>query len=216
VKQFTIGYIRHNKYVYETYLGPSIDNLEGDFDVLSTTDENKPADNYNELISKCNTPYLILTHQDVTFSPNLLDRLKMTICALPDFGAIGMVGVDKQNNYFWSDSHQIYPLDTLDCCFIVIRPDDKLLFDNVTFDDYHLYVEDYCANIQRIRKKSVHTILIDSKETPITLGYDEVYKNSKSFLNHHSYTLSKRGSCWGRYGEYRQKLSQKWPGICTT
>jgi len=133
VKQFTIGYIRHNKYVYETYLGPSIDNLEGDFDVLSTTDENKPAANYNELISKCNTPYLILTHQDVTFSPNLLDRLKMTI-----------------------------------------------------------------------------------KETPITLGYDEVYKNSKSFLNHHSYTLSKRGSCWGRYGEYRQKLSQKWPGICTT
>jgi hypothetical protein len=90
------------------------------------------------------------------------------------------------------------------------------LFDNVTFDDYHLYVEDYCANIQRIRKKSVHTILIDSKETPITLGYNEVYKNSKSFLNHHSYTFAKRGPCWGRYIEYRQKLSQKWPGICTT
>ena len=199
MKQFTIGYIRHNKYVYETYLGPSIDNLQGEFDLICTSDENKPATNYNELISKCNTPYLILTHQDVTFSPNLLDKLKMTICALPDFGAIGMVGVDKHNNYFWS-----------------IKPDDKLLFDNVTFDDYHLYVEDYCANIQRIRKKSVHTIFIDSKETPITLGYDEVYKNSKSFLNHHSYTLSKLGEQWGRYLEYKDKLIKKWPDIRTT
>ena len=57
MKQFTIGYIRHNKYVYETYLGPSIDNLQGEFDLISTSDENKPATNYNELISKCNTPY---------------------------------------------------------------------------------------------------------------------------------------------------------------
>jgi hypothetical protein len=216
VKQFTIGYIQHNKYVYDAFLGPSINNLQGEFDVLSTTSRNKPATNYNEMISKCNTPYLILTHQDVTFSPDLLDRIKMTICELPNFGAIGMVGVDTQNNYFWSDSQRIYPLDTLDCCFIVIKPDDKLLFDNVTFNDFHLYVEDYCANIQRIHKKSVHTIFINAKETPITLQYKDVYKNSNSFLNHHSYTLSKLGAQWGRFIEYKDKLMEKWPGICTT
>ncbi len=216
MKQFTIGYIQHNKYVCDAFLGPSINNLQGEFDVISTTSKNKPAANYNEIITKCNTPYLILTHQDVTFSPNLLDRVKMTICELPDFGAIGMVGVDKQNNYFWSDSQRIYTLDTLDCCFIVIRPDNKLLFDNVTFNDFHLYVEDYCANIQRIHKKSVNTILIKSTEKPVTLQYEDIYKNSNSFLNHHSYTLSKLGAQWGRYVEYKEKLMEKWPGLCTT
>ena len=216
MKQFTIGYIQHNKYVCDAFLGPSINNLQGEFDVISTTSKNKPAANYNEIITKCNTPYLILTHQDVTFSPNLLDRVKMTICELPDFGAIGMVGVDKQNNYFWSDSQRIYTLDTLDCCFIVIRPDNKLLFDNVTFNDFHLYVEDYCANIQRIHKKSVNTILIKSNEKPVTLQYEDIYKNSNSFLNHHSYTLSKLGAQWGRYVEYKEKLMEKWPGLCTT
>ena len=216
MKQFTIGYIRHDNHVYETYLGPSINNLEGDFDVISTSDENKPATNYNELISKCNTPYLILTHQDVTFSPDLLDKIKMTICELPDFGAIGMVGVDKKNDYFWSDSQKIYTLDTLDCCFVVIKPDNKLLFDNVIFDDYHLYVEDYCANIQRIHKKGIYTILIESKGMPTKVGYNEVCKNSKSFLHHHSYTFTERGPCWGRYNVYKQKLTEKWPEICTT
>lgn len=218
MKQFTIGYIRHDNFVYKTYLGPSIDNLEGQFDVISTSDENKPAVNYNELISRCNTPFLILTHQDVTFSPNLLERLKMTICDLPDFGAIGMVGVDSQNKYFWSQSHQIHSLDTLDCCFVVIKPDNKLLFDHVTFDDYHLYVEDYCANIQRVHKKGIYTILIDSEEMLPKLGYTQVYKKSKSksFLNHHSYTLAKKGVNWGRYREYKNKLSDKWHHICTT
>ena len=41
MKQFTIGYIRHNKYVYETYLGPSIDNLQGEFDFIVKNKDGK-------------------------------------------------------------------------------------------------------------------------------------------------------------------------------
>lgn len=216
MKQFTIGYIQYNKYAHDTFLGPSINNLQGEFDVISTTSRNKPAANYNEIISKCNTPFLILTHQDVTFSPDLLDRIKMTVCELPDFGVIGMVGVNDNNQCFWSTQNQIHEVNTLDCCFIVIRPDEKLLFDNITFNDFHLYVEDYCANIKRIHNKHIYTILINSKEMPVTLGYERVKKESKSFLNHHSYTLSKLGPQWGRYIEYKDKLIKKWPGICTT
>ena len=216
MKQFTIGYIQCNNYVYDTYLGPSLNNLHGEFDVISTSSKNKPAANYNEMISRCNTPFLILTHQDVTFSSDLLDKIKLTICELPDFGIIGMVGVNNKNKYLWSNPHQIYQLDTLDCCFIVIKPENNLLFDNMTFDDFHLYVEDYCANIQRVYKKNVNTILIESKEESIKLGYEHINKKSNSFLNHHSYTLSKLGGQWGRYCEYKEKLIQKWPGICTT
>lgn len=214
MKQFTIGYIQHDQYVHNTYLGPSISNLQGEFDVINTSDQNKPASNYNEMISKCNTPYLILTHQDVTFSPTLLDRLEITVRSIPNLGIIGMFGVDTQNNYFWSNYNQIYALDTLDCCFVVIRPDNNLLFDNTTFDDYHLYVEDYCANIQRTHNKSVTSIFIDSNKAPTTIGYYDLNQNPNSFLNHHSYTSEELGPYWGKYAEYKEKLLQKWPGLC--
>ena len=35
--KFTIGYIDHNDDVYNKYLGPSLLNLSGDFDVIKTS-----------------------------------------------------------------------------------------------------------------------------------------------------------------------------------
>ncbi len=102
MKNFTIGYINHNPSVYERLLGPSIKNLKGDFDVIFTSDKLLPAQNYNKIISETKTPYLILTHQDVSFSSDLLSCIKETIESLgEDWGALGMVGVTKQGVAFF-------------------------------------------------------------------------------------------------------------------
>ena len=39
---------------------------------------------------------------------------------------------------------------------------------------------------------------------------------TENFLCHHSVTLRALGSRWGKYNEYRKKLSDKWGDIKTT
>ena len=52
--KFTIGYIDHNDDVYNKYLGPSLLNLSGDFDVIKTSSLESPAVNYNHILKKSN------------------------------------------------------------------------------------------------------------------------------------------------------------------
>jgi hypothetical protein len=213
-KKFTIGYIEHDKDVFDRLLGPSLANLSGCFDIIKKSDSNFPAYNYNEIIKESKTPYIILTHQDVTFSPDLLLITEKTIEYLnDDFGALGMVGVDVNGSYRWSSSNKLYEVDTLDCCFIVVKKENVVRFDEENFGDYHLYVEDYCAQLNRKINKKIYTIFITSSESN-NLGHYNDYKGS--FLNHHSVTLSVRGTFWGRYNEFRTILEKKWPGIKTT
>jgi len=123
-----------------------------------------------------------------------------------------MVGVTSQGEYKWSKKETTFLVDTLDCCFLVIKKDTACLFDESIFDDYHLYVEDYCAQLKSYGLLSF-TILTDACESlpDATYSYEP-----ESYLRHHSATVAKRGYCWGRYSEYRAKLEKKWPGIKTT
>lgn len=213
MKNFTIGYINHNPSVHERLLGPSIKNLKGDFDVIFTSDKLLPAQNYNKMISETKTPYLILTHQDVSFSSDLLFCIEETIESLgKNWGSLGMVGVTKHGEYKWSTEKEIQQVDTLDCCFIAIRKDTEIIFDENNFDDYHLYVEDYCAQLKHKDLPSF-TILTNSAESSPTGSYSFT---DLRYLRHHSVTVSQRGYCWGRYREYRDRLEKKWPGIKTT
>lgn len=215
MKQFTIGYIDHSAEAHGLYLGPSLEKLEGEFDLDHTDSAQCPAKNYNVMIDRCKTPYLILTHQDVSFSPDLLACINKTIAQRPNFGALGMVGVDGQHAYLWSRPERIASLDTLDCCFIVLRPALKFKFDDVLFDDLHQYVEDYCGQVGRGAGLGVYTILT------YAAGLYPGETNSKklvgdSFLAHHGYTFTKRGACWGTWREYNRRLQEKWHGIQVT
>ncbi len=197
MKIFTIGYIDHDKTIYDTFLGPSLHRLEGDFDLIKTTDEKFPAENYNKMKDQCKTKYLILTHHDVSFGPFLLRDIEFSLNNAKNVGAIGMVGKTKENVQTWRTLDTIHELDTLDCCFICFNKDEKARFDEKNFNDYHLYVEDFCAQLNRTYNKKIYTI-------------------QTSELYHHSATLKKRGGQWGRYKEFKQKLLKKWPGIKTT
>lgn len=213
-KKYTIGYIRHNPLINEFHIGHSINNLIGDFNVITTDDTLFPAENYNKMLSECKTDYLILSHEDVTFPSYLLEKIEMTITHVPDFGCLGMVGVDKNKNYHWSSLDKIIELDTIDCCFIVINMSNLngIKFDNEIFSEYHLYVEDFCAQMKRINGKKIYTI------GGVVATEKQILEEKEKFnsMGHHSVTVNQRGYCWGRYHEFRQILEQKWPNIKTT
>jgi len=208
----TIGYIAHDYDVHKNFLGHSIGNLYTSIEVIAQSDKNKPAKNYNEILSKSSNDIVILTHQDVSFSSDLVERIDNTISEVGEFAALGMVGVDNNGSYHWSSESRVHELCTADCCFLVVNKSHGITFDEETFDDYHLYVEDYCAQAKSVTGHKVYTMLVNSQEAPPQVRLE----NNDSYLNHHSVTLNKRGPAWGRYWEYREKLEAKWPGIQTT
>ena len=201
--KYTIAYLKHDQAVFDKYLGPSLDKLTGTFTTAAMVADICPAANYNKILKLAATPYVIFTHQDINFSPDLLERLDDTFNKLDDsVGSLGLVGVDNNLIYRWSERNTTHQLATADGCFFVIKI-TGLLFDECTFNGFHLYVEDYCAQL-KARQQKVYTIDIDGQY------------GSTSYLHHHNLTLTKFGCAWGDYYKYRSLLEHKWPGIKTT
>lgn len=221
MRTYTIGYIEHDEVVHSRYLGPSMDSLSVEVDVISTSDEDFPAKNYNQMLRDCRTDYIILTHQDVSFPPDLIERIDETFDALEKnkirVGCLGMVGMDPHEDYTQrhSESDIIYEVDTLDCCFIVTNPKLKARFDEKNFGEYHLYVEDYCAQMNRVLKRKNSTIFIDS-DVNYSLDKNYTKEFNRDKLRHHSATVSKLGNAWGRYFEFETRLIKKWGKIRLT
>ena len=213
MRRFTIGYIEHDPTTHKKYLGKSLEGLDGDFDIITTTDTKYPSENYNTIIDNSPNDLIILLHQDVSFGPELLENINRTIDVLKDngldFSSLGIVGRNygiTQYSVNWSSSKEIYRYETIDCCFIVINKKQGIRFDTETFDEYHLYVEDYCIKSQEKTGLGCYSILMDgseSKNAPINI-------KDKPYIMHHSVTLNKRGSCWGRYYEYKNRLNIKY------
>ena len=208
--RFTIGYINHNNDVFEKHLNKSLKNLRGEFDIISTSCEDCPAKNYNKIIDASTNDWIILTHQDISFSEDLLEKIELTMKTLDDKGcnysALGLVGIDiNTEEYRWSNSEEIYELETCDCCFMVINKNNTVRFDSDLFNDFHLYVEDYCVSVKQFG--SIYTIFgVESYDSTSR----NVYPLPESYIIHHSETVRLRGFTWGRYFEYKEKLNNKW------
>lgn len=200
MKRITIGYIKRevNTYSFSINLGKSLAELNGEFDVIEKDDKRSPSENYNQMIDECKTPYLVLCHQDIRFAPELLERIDETISIVPDFGVIGLVGQHRYGQQS-TNPHQVIEIDTLDSCLIMIKTENAPRFDTKIFNEYHLYVEDYCANFNRVLGKKNYVIKWDP---------------SRWF--HYGETFRITGGAWGNYMVYKRKLSEKWPGVITT
>lgn len=211
-EKITIAYINHNEEAFKKYLKPSLDNIKGEFDVLFTSDIEKPATNYNDIISRANTKYILFVHQDVTFGSNFLENIHSTIAHLKtkegcsDFGALGIVGTDVSGEYIWGKHSEVNEVEKLDCCCILINKEHRLEFDNKTFDDFHLYVEDYCMQSKYRRGRKCWTISTNASEAKKT----DAYSLEENYAKHHSVTVNERGYAWGRYWEYHERLKNKW------
>lgn len=213
--EITFGHIHHEPFTYDNYYFPSFSEmLKYNKDryrvdqIVKFSIEKNPAANYNEIIDECRSKYLLLTHTDVTFGRDFLERIERTIDAVPDFGALGMVGVNSEMQYKWGKAGEPFKVETLDCNSILINLEHGLRFDEKIFDEFHLYCEDYACQLKE-KGLSCHTLMVNCNEMSPLLTFDKITEK-ENFFNHHSYTVSQRGYCWGRYGEFKKKLCDKW------
>ncbi len=216
----TFGFINHNPIVHQRFLGPSLEALQGSFQILYTSDVNYPAHNYNTMLRLCQTPYLLLLHQDVSFSSDFVKRIELTISSIQEpWGALGLVGPSpvSSDSISWSNKDQVIPLCTSDCCLLLVKTSNEIIFDEDNFGEYHLYVEDYCARLLKEQGLKTFSILVDGDGIQDNRQYKHLYSEStECTARHHNWTVSQRGFSWGRYNEFKQRFNELHPGFQTT
>jgi len=202
-EEITIGWISHNPDDFNKFLGPSLERINGKFNTDSVPDTLKSSANYNILIERCKTKWIMLCHEDVAFSGDILDSINEAIEMYPDSKFFGFVGANQKGSAK-SFPEKYDDLVTCDSCFIVLNLDGlDNRFDENTFDNYHLHVEDMCMQLGGNGK----TILMNYLEPN---EYLEINHKDKRWIHHGSTTYFQMGSCWGNYQIYKKKLNDKW------
>lgn len=184
---------------FDTYLGKS--DLSG-FDVIRLKPDASPATLYNEQLDSYHG-WICFVHSDVSCN-GLRDAIEDAIDH--DDMIYGAVGAN--NGIKWSRSDKLFDLVTCDSCCIVVNTEWGLRFDDKTFDEYHLYVEDFCLQARDIGI-GCSTMYLDAFEGSATFNVDR-------YFIHHSHTLNKLGCSWGSYAKYKSKLLDKWKDVQTT
>jgi hypothetical protein len=196
--RFTYAYITYKKEVFDQHLGPCLNKIKDKVDVI-TKENIIPAKFHNEVLKESNNRYIIFSHEDVTFTPDIIDQIEKTIEQLPSFGVLCVVGRNDENVIIGSVNNKIRNLKFCDPCFFVIDKENPLRFDEITFDDFHLSVEDYCVGSQELHGKGTYTILITWNKEEDSLSF-----------KHHSYTCKSVKYKWGKYEEHKKKFKEKW------
>ena len=146
----------------------------------------------------------VFAHPDMTFGPDLVQRLLAAVVQLDamqaPWGALGVVGRSWEGDYVWCNGLEApAPVCTLDSCFVATRTDLGIDFDARRFDELHCFVEDYCLQCHA----SGYGVWV----VPASATHEDV-------------TFRRRGSRWGSYDRYRKRLDRKWqkrlPGFTTT
>lgn len=210
--RITIAYIHHNSEHLELFLQPSLDKLiNRNFDLIILDDKDCPAYNYNKVIEQSKNDFILFMHEDVMFSVDFLDRIWETIFKYPNFGVLGFEGANhskdlkQMQSYFWAIKESSTVLTTVDAAAFVINKKHNLKFDDRTFNDFHLFVEDYCLQVSRKLNLECRTVLINALESHCE---PDLYENS--FYIHKAQTCHSLGYNWGRFNEFFQKLIDKW------
>mgnify|MGYP001192232288 CR=1 FL=1 len=212
-EKITIGILNHDNAVYEKYVAESLKQLQGDFDLIIEKNK-KPAQAYNDIIEKSKNRYIVFLHSDVTFSHEFIYNINKSIDRRPDFGAFCCVGVIKtmfgKVKIITSDIKKEKQVITSDSCCLVINKDHHLLFDATLFDEYHMYVEDYCTQVRLKRGLNIYTILNNWIWIQNEGAFFNNNPNPYNWFIHHSHTFMKRGAKWGKWQYYKDILDYKW------
>jgi hypothetical protein len=119
---------------------------------------------------KATSKYIMFVHQDVDFeSATWLADAGKLLDDLPGLGVAGVAGVSESGRNLrergrniithgperiaWEFGNAIdkpEAVQTLDCCVLIVPKTvfDKLQFDEVNCDNWHLYGEDYCLQVK--------------------------------------------------------------------
>jgi hypothetical protein len=196
--KFTYAYISYKKDVYEQYLEPCLMKIKDNIDII-TKSNIKPSKFNNLVIDESPNRYIIFSHEDVTFSNDILIQIEETIKQTPNFGVLCVVGKNSVNKNIGALLSNQYNLKFCDPCFFVIDKENPSRFDEIIFDDFHFVVEDYCVNSQELYSRGTYTILTNWGR-----------EDKPPYFKHHSYTCRTVKYQWGNYPIYKNKFKEKW------
>lgn len=138
------------------------------------------AHEYNEIIG--------LVHADVVFAPG--DLKKCFEAATDGTRIVGIVGRKERRNHWGHEGEAV--VSTLDCCSVFWNKNIEIEFDELVFNGFHLYVEDFCLEAKKRNIESFVPAL--QKETGHVGG-------------------STFNPAWQMdYAKYKERLIQKHPG----
>lgn len=203
--KFTYSYIEYKKDVFEKFLKPCLNTISDKIDIISRPNI-KPSKFFNQVQRESKHRYIIFSHEDITFSSNILEQIEKSINENSNFGVLCIVGKNDVNKNVGSLVSTKYELKFCDPCFFVIDKDNNYLFDEATFDDFHFCIEDYCVGIKEKFQKNTYTL-------PLNWGKSHIGSNGESISNsiqHHSYTSQTVRYQWGNYAEYKRRFKNKW------
>ena len=145
-KPITIGVLNHNNKIFNDFFNKSVNKIKGNHEVIIKQNL-RPATAFNQIIKESKYNYILLTHADVLFDDDFIKSVQKSILTLPNFGAMGVVGVKKpflrKKKYIKACSFKNEQVTTLDSCCILINKKHNLKFDDLNFNEYHHFVEDF-------------------------------------------------------------------------
>jgi hypothetical protein len=213
--KFTFVYIDYNSEVYEKYLLNSLKNIKAsDFNIVGCVKVGSISETYNRILKSIknenSADYIIFTHGDVSYSRNFLKDLENTIRKNNKKTIYGFVGKQTDGNVKWSNIENSLEMQVFDSCCIVVPINVEFMFDSINFDEYHLYVEDFCYQAKFLWNYSLMLIQTSADERSNELHKSGIFSD---FTQHHSSTCNNHGFEWGNYKEYLKTFNEKWNNI---
>ena len=89
--KFTYSYIEYKKDVFEKFLKPCLNTISDKIDIISRPNI-KPSKFFNQVQRESKHRYIIFSHEDITFSSNILEQIEKSINENSNFGVLCIVG----------------------------------------------------------------------------------------------------------------------------
>jgi hypothetical protein len=161
----------NNRNIFNNYLIDGLKKQSMDYELIiiedSKTDFKSAAQALNYGGKKAEGDYIIFAHQDVNLdSIDWLKQMELMVHGLPKLGIAGIAGKSESSSevitnvkhgdspHFAGNVQIDEPVEvqTLDECLLIIpkKVFEKLEFDEVTCDGWHLYGVDYCLSIKEM------------------------------------------------------------------
>jgi hypothetical protein len=169
---FSIVVVFNNREKFQNILLESLSGQNVEYELVpidnSTGNFTSAASALNEGGNRAKGKYIMFVHQDIELcSPTWLEDAEKMLDAISDLGIAGVAGISESGNTLKDRGRNVIrhtselrvwdlanPIDkpevvqTLDCCLLIIPHTvfEKLKFDDITCNDWHLYGEDYCLS----------------------------------------------------------------------
>ncbi|MEM1520752.1 MAG: glycosyltransferase [Candidatus Korarchaeum sp.] len=179
----------NDRKILENYLLASLKNQTAEFElILLDNTEGRfrsAAEALNYGGSQAKGEYIMFVHQDVKImSPTWLEDCEKLLSELPALGVAGVAGRREDSPEVLSNvSHGTTPrpagiridkpveVQTVDPCLFIVPRNvfERLKFDEVTCDDWHLYAEDFLPDSEKIIEVE-HLCSTSSDISPVHWG----------------------------------------------